>query len=54
VEPQRFLAQGEVSILDEKSFEITELPVKTWTSPYKESVIEVMLHGSEKIPPSIL
>ena len=30
--------------------EITELPLRVWTQNYKESVMETLLHGSEKIP----
>jgi DNA topoisomerase-2 len=33
--------------------EITELPIGISTQDYKESVMENMLHGSEKIPPII-
>ncbi|XP_037557472.1 DNA topoisomerase 2-alpha [Dermacentor silvarum] len=53
VEPQRFLISGEVAILSSTTIEITELPVRTWTQAYKESVLEAMLHGSEKVPPMI-
>lgn len=30
--------------------EITELPIRTWTQNYKESVLEPMLEGNEKQP----
>ena len=30
--------------------EITELPIGTWTQAYKETVLEPMLHGTEKTP----
>ncbi|KAL3255856.1 hypothetical protein MRX96_046652, partial [Rhipicephalus microplus] len=53
VEPQRFLISGEVAILSSTTIEITELPIRTWTQAYKESVLEAMLHGSEKVPPLI-
>ncbi|XP_077490321.1 DNA topoisomerase 2-alpha-like [Amblyomma americanum] len=53
VEPQRFLISGEVAILSSTSIEITELPIRTWTQAYKESVLEAMLHGSDKVPPLI-
>lgn len=53
VEPQRFLISGEVAILSSTTIEITELPVRTWTQAYKESVLEAMLHGSDKVPPLI-
>lgn len=43
--------QGNVEVTDNKTVEITELPVGTWTQVYKENVLEPMLHGTEKIPP---
>lgn len=48
VDSQKFVVNGELAVLNEKSFEITELPVKTWTQTYKESVLEAMVHGGEK------
>ena len=50
IDTQRFVINGEVGLLDEKSFEITELPVRTWTQTYKESVLEPFVHGTEKTP----
>lgn len=49
----RCAVHGEISIIDETTLEITELPVRTWTQNYKEDVLEVMLHGTEKQPPVI-
>ncbi|XP_075224764.1 DNA topoisomerase 2 isoform X2 [Lycorma delicatula] len=50
----RYIFNGEISIINETKVEITELPVGTWTQQYKESVLEVMLNGqTEKCPPSI-
>ena len=46
VDSQKYIVNGEVSLLDETTIEITELPIKTWTGPYKEQVLEPMLHGS--------
>uniref|UniRef100_A0A8C9SQ77 DNA topoisomerase 2 n=1 Tax=Scleropages formosus TaxID=113540 RepID=A0A8C9SQ77_SCLFO len=46
----QYLVSGEVSVLDKNTIEITELPVRTWTQTYKESVLEPMLQGSEKTP----
>uniref|UniRef100_H2Z119 DNA topoisomerase 2 n=1 Tax=Ciona savignyi TaxID=51511 RepID=H2Z119_CIOSA len=31
VEPNRYVVSGEAAVLDDKSVEITELPIKTWT-----------------------
>lgn len=45
----RFITVGKVSILDDKKVEISELPVGTWTQNYKESTLESLLHGSEKV-----
>ncbi|XP_049270629.1 DNA topoisomerase 2-alpha [Rhipicephalus sanguineus] len=53
VEEQRFIVSGEVAVLNSTSIEITELPVRTWTQTYKETVLETMLHGTEKVPPLI-
>uniref|UniRef100_A0A8D0DLJ7 DNA topoisomerase 2 n=1 Tax=Salvator merianae TaxID=96440 RepID=A0A8D0DLJ7_SALMN len=46
----QYLVNGEVSILDSTTIEITELPVRTWTQVYKEQVLEPMLNGTEKTP----
>ncbi|XP_046874585.1 DNA topoisomerase 2-beta isoform X2 [Hypomesus transpacificus] len=46
----QFMVSGEVSVLDKNTIEITELPVRTWTQAYKESVLEPMLQGTEKTP----
>jgi DNA topoisomerase-2 len=53
VGPQKYAVYGRVGLLSETSFEITELPIKTWTQNYKENVLELMLHGTEKSPPFI-
>ncbi|XP_015687762.1 DNA topoisomerase 2-alpha [Protobothrops mucrosquamatus] len=45
-----FLINGEVSILNSTTIEISELPVRTWTQTYKEQVLEPMLIGTEKTP----
>lgn len=47
------VSSGEVSILDDQTIEITELPIRTWTQAYKEEVLEVMLQGTDKTPPLI-
>ncbi|XP_053219187.1 DNA topoisomerase 2-alpha isoform X1 [Podarcis raffonei] len=49
----QYLVNGEVSILDSTTIEISELPVRTWTQVYKEQVLEPMLNGTEKTPPLI-
>lgn len=49
----RFIARGEVAIIDDQTVEITELPIRTWTQNYKEDVLEIMLHGTEKTPSMI-
>jgi DNA topoisomerase-2 len=46
----RVVTNGELAIIDDNVIEITELPIGTWTQAYKESVLEVMLHGEEKKP----
>uniref|UniRef100_A0AAQ5XY53 DNA topoisomerase 2 n=1 Tax=Amphiprion ocellaris TaxID=80972 RepID=A0AAQ5XY53_AMPOC len=46
----QYLVSGEVSVIDKNTVEITELPVRTWTQAYKESVLEPMLQGTDKTP----
>ncbi|KAG7209142.1 hypothetical protein KM043_015285 [Ampulex compressa] len=46
----RYIISGEISIIGPDKVEITELPVGTWTQTYKETVLEPMLHGSDKSP----
>uniref|UniRef100_A0A4W5PS86 DNA topoisomerase 2 n=1 Tax=Hucho hucho TaxID=62062 RepID=A0A4W5PS86_9TELE len=46
----QYMVSGEISVLDKNTIEITELPVRTWTQAYKESVLEPMLQGTEKTP----
>lgn len=48
IDPHRYVISGEVAVLDDHQVEITELPVRVWTQGYKESVMETLLHGSEK------
>uniref|UniRef100_A0A8C5QB52 DNA topoisomerase 2 n=1 Tax=Leptobrachium leishanense TaxID=445787 RepID=A0A8C5QB52_9ANUR len=50
----QYILNGEVSVLDSTTIEISELPVRTWTQNYKEQVLEPMLNGSEKTPPLII
>lgn len=50
---QRYVCSGEVATLNEDTIEITELPIKTWTQAYKESVLEPMLEGSSDKPAMI-
>lgn len=45
----RFFTNGNVAILDDNRIEITELPIGTWTQAYKENVLEMLLHGNEKV-----
>ncbi|KPM01383.1 DNA topoisomerase 2-alpha-like protein, partial [Sarcoptes scabiei] len=54
VDSVKYLINGEVGVLDEKTIEITELPIRTWTQTYKETILEPMLHGTEKNPALIL
>ncbi|CAG9855568.1 unnamed protein product [Phyllotreta striolata] len=45
----RYVVNGEISYINDDTLEITELPVHTWTGPYKENVLEAMLHGTDKV-----
>ncbi|XP_011505758.1 PREDICTED: DNA topoisomerase 2 isoform X2 [Ceratosolen solmsi marchali] len=49
----RYVISGEISIIGPDKVEISELPIGTWTQAYKETVLEPMLHGSDKTPPMI-
>ncbi|XP_011691623.1 PREDICTED: DNA topoisomerase 2 isoform X2 [Wasmannia auropunctata] len=46
----RYVISGEISVIGPDKVEITELPIGTWTQTYKETVLEPMLHGSDKTP----
>ncbi|XP_047738579.1 DNA topoisomerase 2-alpha isoform X2 [Hyalella azteca] len=48
----RYLCSGEVARLEDNQYEISELPIRTWTQSYKENVLEI-LQGNDKIPPII-
>ena len=50
LDDSRCVVNGEVAILSDTEIEITELPIKTWTQNYKESVLEPLLQGSDKTP----
>ncbi|XP_076766901.1 DNA topoisomerase 2-like [Xylocopa sonorina] len=49
----RYIFNGEISIIGPDKVEITELPIGVWTQTYKETVLEPMLHGTDKTPPII-
>ncbi|XP_060519505.1 DNA topoisomerase 2 isoform X2 [Cylas formicarius] len=49
----RYMISGEIGILDDNRLEISELPVGTWTQNYKESVLEPMLYGNDKVKASL-
>ncbi|GAA55912.1 DNA topoisomerase II [Clonorchis sinensis] len=53
LEANRYMIHGEVAVLDDDTIEITELPVRTWTQTYKETVLEPMLNGTDKVQPCI-
>ncbi|XP_076297537.1 DNA topoisomerase 2 isoform X2 [Lasioglossum baleicum] len=46
----RYVVNGEISVIGPDKVEITELPIGTWTQAYKETVLEPMLHGTDKTP----
>jgi len=50
IDRQRYSISGEVAVISNHEIEITELPIRVWTQNYKESVMESLLHGSEKTP----
>ncbi|KAI6196057.1 DNA topoisomerase 2 [Aphelenchoides besseyi] len=49
----KYLTIGEVGILGKDTLEITELPIKTWTSNYKSSLLNPMLEGTSKVAATI-
>jgi len=53
LESQKFVVSGEINEISDTKLEITELPIRTWTQAYKESTMEPMLNGSEKVPAQI-
>uniref|UniRef100_A0A8R1U3B2 DNA topoisomerase 2 n=1 Tax=Onchocerca volvulus TaxID=6282 RepID=A0A8R1U3B2_ONCVO len=53
LDESRYICSGEIALLSDDTIEITELPIRTWTQNYKESVLEPMLEGSDKQPPLI-
>ncbi|KOS14543.1 dna topoisomerase ii [Malassezia pachydermatis] len=50
--PDRFRVMGRATQVDERTWEITELPVRVWTSTYKEWLEERVV-GSDKAPSTI-
>ncbi len=50
--PGRFKLSGRVTQIDEKTYEITELPIRVWTTPYKESLEERITSTDKVQPPS--
>lgn len=48
----RYKCQGTYNQIDEKTWEVTELPIKSWTSTYKEGLEERVV-GTDKIPATI-
>jgi hypothetical protein len=53
VDDNTYVISGEVSKLSATQVVITELPLGISVRNYRESVMENLLHGSEKIPPLI-
>lgn len=53
LDSHRYACSGEVSVIGDNEVEVTELPIRVWTQVYKESVMESLLHGSEKQAPLI-
>ncbi|KAG0015996.1 DNA topoisomerase 2 [Entomortierella chlamydospora] len=45
----KYKISGIIEEIDDTTVRITELPIRTWTSPYKEQ-IENWITGSEKVP----
>ncbi|XP_054285713.1 DNA topoisomerase 2-like [Macrosteles quadrilineatus] len=56
IEPfgEGYICSGEIRVISHDKLEITELPIGTWTQQYKESVLEVMLHGEGDKKPAVI
>ncbi|BEJ16333.1 hypothetical protein CspHIS471_0509380 [Cutaneotrichosporon sp. HIS471] len=52
VDNDRYKVSGTAEKIDDKTIEITELPVRKWTQDFKE-MVEAMTSGSDKIPSTI-
>lgn len=52
MDADRFKISGVAEKLDDKTIQITELPVRKWTQDFKE-MIEAMTSGTDKIPSTI-
>lgn len=50
--PDRFRVAGRATQIDERTWEITELPVRVWTSSYKEW-LEERVNGTDKAPATV-
>lgn len=48
----KYKISGLVEQIEESTWEVTELPIRTWTSTYKEGLEERVV-GSDKVPPTI-
>ncbi len=42
IEDKKYVTQGCYNIIDKKTLEITELPIGTWTSPYKDDFLSTL------------
>ena len=45
---QRYVCNGEIAEISDTKVVISELPIKTWTNSYKESVLEIMQNGNDE------
>ena len=45
---QRYVCNGEIAEISDTKVVISELPIKTWTNNYKESVLEIMQNGNDE------
>ncbi|WWC70116.1 uncharacterized protein I206_104063 [Kwoniella pini CBS 10737] len=52
IEQDKYKISGIIEKIDDKTIEITELPIRKWTQDFKE-MIEEMTTGTDKVPSSI-
>ena len=53
VEQDRYKSSGIIEKVDDKTLDITELPIRTWTQNFKEGLEEMTSGGNDKVPQTI-
>lgn len=53
MEQDRYKSSGIIDKVDDKTLDITELPIRTWTQNFKEGLEEMTSGGNDKVPQTI-